>query len=145
MFTPNGSPDTYFFRATIQRMSWQRGVPYLLPSLVVSSFLFLASTLFSNWRRTVSFQFFDTQIPSVSIKELVFPRHDCCVLSRPYCHEHSLLFHSCLSRIGRIKNSLCSACGYPSQGPTHSFCTVHLRLFTPHALWRLPVFLRPLV
>ena len=39
------------------------------------------SRLFSDWRRTVSSKFFDTQVPSISTEELVLPRHARCVLS----------------------------------------------------------------
>ena len=39
------------------------------------------SCLISDWRRTVSSKFFDTQAPSISDEELVLPRHACCVLS----------------------------------------------------------------
>ena len=62
--------------------------------------------------RAVSSKFFDTQVPSFSTKELVFPRHACCVLSCQRCNKHSLLLGSYLSRIGRIKNPSCSACGH---------------------------------
>ena len=77
------------------------------------------SSLFSDWRRTVSFKFFNTQVPSISTKELVLPRHACCALSRLRCNGHSLLLDSYLSRIGRIKNSSCSACGHSSQDISH--------------------------
>ena len=77
------------------------------------------SRLFSDWRRTVSFKYFDTQVPSISTEEIVLPRHARCVLSRLRCNGHSLLLGSYLSRIGRIKNSSCSACGHPSQDISH--------------------------
>ena len=81
------------------------------------------SRLFSDWRRTVSSKFFDTQVPSISTEELVLSRHARCVLSRLRCNGHSLLLSSYLSRIGRIENLSCSA-----WGPPHiSFCTVQLR------------------
>ena len=60
------------------------------------------SCLFSDWKRTVSSKFFDTQVSSISTEELVLPRHARCVLSRLRCHGHSLLLGSYLSRIGRI-------------------------------------------
>ena len=60
------------------------------------------SCVFSDWRRTVSFKFFDTQVPSISTEELVLPRHARCVLSRLCCNGHSLHLGSYLSRIGRI-------------------------------------------
>ena len=77
------------------------------------------SRLFSDWRRTVSSKYFDTQVPSISTEELVLPRHARCVLSRLCCNGHSLLLGSYLSRIGRIENSSCSACGHPSQDISH--------------------------
>ena len=73
------------------------------------------SRLISDWRRTVSSKYFDTQVPSISTEELVLPRHACCVLSRLRCNGHSLLSGSYLSRIDRIENPSCSACGHSSQ------------------------------
>ena len=40
-------------------------------------------------------------------------------LSRLRCSGHSLLLGSCLSRIGRIENPSCSACGHSSQDTSH--------------------------
>ena len=77
------------------------------------------SCLFSDWRRTVSSKFFDTQVPSISTKELVLPRHARYVLSRLRCKGHILLLSSYLSRIDRIENSSCSACGHSSQDTSH--------------------------
>ena len=77
------------------------------------------SFLFSDWRRTVSSKFFDTQIPSISTEELVLPRHARCVLSCLRCNGHSLLLTSCLLRIGRIENPSSSACRHSSQDSTH--------------------------
>ena len=98
-------------------MSWPDGVRYLRPpqSLVVS----LSSRLISDWRRTVSSKFFDTQVPSISTEELVLPRHTRCVLSRLRCNGHVLLLGSYFSRIGRIENPSCSACGHSSQDTSH--------------------------
>ena len=79
----------------------------------------IQSFLFSNWRRTVSSKFFDTQVPSISTEELVLPRHARCVLSRLRCNGQSLLLSSYLSRFGRIENPSCSACGHPSQDTSH--------------------------
>ena len=75
--------------------------------------------LFSDWRRTVSSKFFDKQVPSISTEELVFPRHARRVLSRLRCNGHSLLLGTYLSRIGRIENPSCSACGHSSQDTSH--------------------------
>ena len=77
------------------------------------------SRLISDWRRTVSSKFFDTQVPSISTEELVLPCHARCVLSRLCCNGHSLLLGSYLSRIGRIENPSCSACGHSSQDTSH--------------------------
>ena len=77
------------------------------------------SHLFSDWRHTVSLKYFDTQVPSSSTKELVLPHDDRCVLSHLRCNGHSLLLGSYLSRIGRIENPSCSACGHSSQHVSH--------------------------
>ena len=66
------------------------------------------SSLFWDWRHTVSSKYFDTQVPSISIEKLVLPHHARCVLSHLCCNGHSLLLGSYLSRIGRIKNPSCS-------------------------------------
>ena len=83
------------------------------------------SRIISDWRRIVSSKFFDTQVPSISTEELVLPRHARCVLSCLRCNGHSLLLGSCLSRIGRIENLSCSACGHSSQNTSHLilYCT----------------------
>ena len=77
------------------------------------------SRLISDLRRTVSSKFFDTQIFLISTEELVLPRHARSVLSRLRCNGHSLLLGSYLSRIGRIENSSCSACGHSFQDTSH--------------------------
>ena len=99
------------------------------------------SCLFSDWRRTVSSKYFDTQIPSISTEELVLPRHARCVLSRLRCNGHSLLLSSYLSRIGRIENSSCSACGHSSQDTSHLILHCPDTDSTPLTLWRLSVSL----
>ena len=38
------------------------------------------SCLFSDWRRTVSSKFFDTQAPSISTEKFLLPRYACCVV-----------------------------------------------------------------
>ena len=117
----NGSPDTHFSRGTTRLMSWPDGERYLRPpqSLVVSLLLSFVYTLFSDWRRTVSSKYFDTQVPSISTEELVLPRQARCVLSRLRCNGHSLLLDSYLFWIGRIENPSCSACGHSSQDISH--------------------------
>ena len=49
----------------------------------------------------------------------MLPRHARCVLSRLHCNGHSLLLGSYLSRIGKIENPSCSACGHSSQDISH--------------------------
>ena len=86
------------------------------PSPLISR---IHASLFSDWRRTVSSKFFDTQVSSISTEELVLPCHARCVLSRLRCNGHSLLLRYYLSRIGRIENPSCSACGHSSQDTSH--------------------------
>ena len=93
--------------------------PSAIPCSLSSLISRIHSLLFSDWRRTVSSKYFDTQVPSISTEELVLPRHARCVLSRLRCNGHSLLLGSYLSRIGRIENSSCSACGHSSQDISH--------------------------
>ena len=93
------------------------------------------SCLFSDWRRTVSSKYFDTQVPSISTEDLVLPRHARCVFSRLRWYRHSFLLGSYLSRIGIIENPSCNACGHSSQDTSISFCTVQLRtLYAAHSL-----------
>ena len=94
-------------------------VPFAIPrslSPLTSHFLF---SFLSDWWHTVSSKFFDILLPSISTEELVLPRHSRCVLCRLRCNGRSLLFSSYLSRIGRIENSSCCACGHPSQDTFH--------------------------
>ena len=95
----------------------------LAPSAIPCSLSFLTSRihsrLISDWRRTVSSKFVDTQVPSIFTEELVLPRHARHVLSRLCCNRHSLLLGSYFSRIGRIENPSCSACGHLSQDTSH--------------------------
>ena len=76
------------------------------------------SSLFSDWRHTVSSKFFDSQVPSISTKKLVLPRLARYVLCLR-CNGHCLLLSSFLFRIGSIENSSCSACGHSSQDTSH--------------------------
>ena len=100
-----------------------RRVALLAPSATPCSLSPLTSCIhsrfISDWKRTVSSKFFDTQVPSISTEKLVLPRHARCFLSRLRCNGHSLLLGSYLSRIGRIENPSCSACGHSSQDTSH--------------------------
>ena len=82
------------------------------PSALISR---INSCLFSDWRSTASSKFFDPQVPSISTDKLVLPCNVRCVLSHLRCNGHSVLLSSYLSRIGRIENPSCSACGHSSQ------------------------------
>ena len=93
--------------------------PSAIPCSVSPLISRIHSRLISDWRRTASSKFFDTQVPSISTEELVLPRHARCVLSRLRCNGHSLLLGSYLSRIGRIENRSCSACGHSPQDISH--------------------------
>ena len=69
----------------------------------------------------------------------MLPRHSGCVLSRLRCNGHSLLLDSYLSRIGRIENPCCGACGHSFQDI--SLCTVQPRtLSAAHSLATLCLF-----
>ena len=95
-------------------------VPSAIPwSLSVISCFY--SSLFSDWRRTVSCKFFNAQVSSVSTEELVLPRPARSTPSRLRCNGHSHLLSSYLSKIGRIENPSCSACGHPSKDTSHLF------------------------
>ena len=59
--------------------------PSVIPCSLSPLICRIHSRLFSDWRRTVSSKFFDTQVPSISNKQLVLPRHARCVLSRLRC------------------------------------------------------------
>ena len=93
------------------------------------------SYLFSDWRRTVSSKFFDTQVPSISTEELVLPRHARCVLSRLRCNGHSLLL--VLISLGFAESRILPAAPADIRPRTSliSFCTVQLR--TRCAAWLL--------
>ena len=93
--------------------------PSAIPCILSPLISHIHSSLFSDWRRTVSSKFFDTQVPSISTEEIVLPRHARCVLSRLRCNGYSLLLGSYLTRIGRIVNSSCSTCGRSSQDTSH--------------------------
>ena len=78
----NGSPDTCFSRETMRLISWPDGERYsAIPCSFSPLISHIHSSLFSDWRRTVSSKSFDTQAPSISTEELVLPRHARCVLS----------------------------------------------------------------
>ena len=103
-------------------MSWPDGERYLSPvkSLVVSLLLSLVSSLaFSGtegvlYHRSILTHRF-TRLPLRNLCSLVM----LAVSSRLCCNGHSLLLGSYLTRIGRIENPSCSACGHPTQDVSH--------------------------
>ena len=119
----NGSLGHLFLPGNDAADELARPGALLAPSAIACSLSPLISRihsrLVSDWRRTVSSKFFDTQVPSISTEELVLPRHARCVLSRLRCNEHGLLLGSYLSMIGIIENPSCSACGHSSQDISH--------------------------
>ena len=94
-------------------------MPSTIPSDLSPLISHIHSFFFSDWRHTVSSKFFDARVLSIFTEELVLPRHACCVLFRLRCNRHSLLLGSYLSRIGKIENPSCSACGHSSQDTSH--------------------------
>ena len=71
----------------------------------------------------------------------MLPGHAHCVLSRLRCNGHNLLLNSYLSRIDRIDNPLCSACGHPTQNTAHLNLScpatnfTHVRFLATHFLY----------
>ena len=90
----NGSPDTRFSRGHNAADKLARRGALLASSAIRCSLSpvisRIHSRLISDWRRTVSSKFFDTQVPSISIEELVLRRNARCALSRLRCNGHSL-------------------------------------------------------
>ena len=90
-------------------------------SLVVSLLSLVSTLLFSRTGGVLSHRSILThRFPR-------FPPRNLCSLvmlavsslSRLRCNGHSLLLGSYLSRIGRIENASCSACGHSSQDISH--------------------------
>ena len=118
----NVSPDTYFSRGMTWLMSWLDGVRCLCPlqSLVVSLLLPLVSTLvFSRTGSILSHGSFLThRFPRF------LPRNSCfldklAVFSLVLAATDTAFFLILISRIGRIENPSCSACGHSSQDTSH--------------------------
>ena len=144
----NWFPDTRFYRGTTRLTSLQDGERYLRrpQPFVVSLLLSLVSTLvFSRTGGVLS-------LPNILTHRFPqFPLRNLCslvmlaVLSRLRCNGHSLLLGSYLSRIGRIENPSCSACGHSSQDTSHLILHCPATDSASLTLWRLSVSVRPLV
>ena len=89
-------PRTSFLPGNDTADELDRRGALLAPSAIpcsLSPLIFrIHSRLISDWRRTVSSKYFDTQVPSISTEELVLPRHARCVLSRLRCNGHKPSF-----------------------------------------------------
>ena len=70
----------------------------VIPCSLSPSVSRIHSSLFSDWRRTVSSKFFNTQVASISTEKLVLPRHARCNLLVSASTDTAY----CLFRIGRI-------------------------------------------
>ena len=116
-------------------MNWPGVERYLHPpqSLVVS--------LLSDWRRTVLSKFFDTQVPSIATEQLVLPCY-ARWFSLVYAATGTAYCYVLISKIGRIENPSCSACGHSSQDTSHLILHCPATDSLRHSL---PVSLRPLV
>ena len=120
----------------------------LVPSAIqcsLSRLIFrIHSFLFSEWRRTTSSKFFDTQAPSISTEELVLPRHARCVFSHLHCNGHSLLPSSYFFNWqNREFDMQLMRTPVPGHLSGHSALSSY-GVFAPLALWRFTVYLQPL-
>ena len=80
------------------------------------------SSLFSDWRRTVSST--DRQVPSISTEEFVLPRLACYGFSRLCCNGHSLLLSSIDLELAESRILLAAPAGTRPRTSLISFCTV---------------------
>ena len=85
------------------------------------------SSLFSDWRRTVSSKFCGTQVPLVSTEELVLPRHAHCML--PLLRSTDTAYCLALILLGWAESKIHHAAPADIRPTTLliSFCTVQLR------------------
>ena len=118
----NGSPYTRFFQGTTRLMSWSDGQRYLRPlqSFVVSPYL---SYPFLSFLGLESYCLIEILRHAGSLD---FHRGACApsscslrLLSSTLQRTQPSFRSLSLSRIGRIENPLCSACGHSSQDISH--------------------------
>ena len=117
----------------------------LAPSAIPCSLSFLTSRihsrLISDWRRTVSSKFFDTQVPSISTEELVLPRHARCVLSRLRATDTAFFWVLISRGLAELRILLAAPVDTHPRTSLISFCTVQLRtLCAAHSLATLRLF-----
>ena len=109
----------------------------LAPSAIPCSL----SPLISDWRRTVSSKYFDTQVPSISTEELVLPRHARCPLSSSLqWTQPSFRFLSLQDWQNRESFLQRLWTPVPGHLSSHSALSSY-GLFAPLTLWRLFVSL----
>ena len=120
-------------------------MPSAIPCSLSPLICRIYSCYFTDWRQTISSIFLDLQIPLIFTEEFVLSRHAHCAFSRLRCYGHSLLLSSYFSRIDRIENLLCSACGHPSQSTSHIILHCTATDSASRALWRLSISLTPVV
>ena len=118
-----GSPDTRFSRATTRLMNWPDRKRYLFSHhfFAVSLLLSLVFTLLFSWTGGIL-----SHQSSLAHRFPRFPPRNLCfyvmlaVFSLVFAAtDTSFLLSFYLSRIGRIENPSCSACGHPSQDTSH--------------------------
>ena len=102
-------------------------MPSAIPCSLSPFLSCIHSCLFSDWRRTVSSKFFDSQVSLISTEELVLPCDACCVFSCLCCSEYSLLLSSI--SLGLAESRILPAVSVDICPRTLliSFCTVQLR------------------
>ena len=107
----------HFYQTTTRSRSHTMSWPDELrcSSQLQSHLVALLSYPLEDGRRTVSSVFFDTEVPSVFNEEFVLPCHPRYMSSLVFAETDTTFCYSYLSRIGKIKNPSCSACGYSTQ------------------------------
>ena len=87
----------------------------------------IQSSLFSDWRRTVSSKFFDTQVPSISTEELVLQRHARCVLSVFAATDTAFFWVLISLGLAESRILIATLADTRPRTPLISFCTVQPR------------------
>ena len=108
---------------------------------MLSLFSYLSYPLFSFFRLNVfvSSKFFDTQVSSVSTKELVLPLRTRCIFSRLRCNGPSHLLNFYISKVCTLVSPWRSTCNHQIQKPLISFCQVLLRTLCAAHLLATPL------
>ena len=102
-------------------------MPSVIPCSLSPLISRIHSSLFSNWRRTVSSKFFDTQVSSIFTEKLVLPRHTCCVLSRLRCSCTTYCLALISLGLAELRILHATPADTCPRTPLIAFCTVQLR------------------